>query len=268
MARDRFDQGDLKVLAPSPSAMRLADLLDHDLDYLKGMRAAATQFKWSQRRNLSQKGKTVLKAITKNRALSPTQREDNRNQIVREERQAAKEAWIRARAEAKHWIAMVRIFEGQVTAFDSMDEAAQREEAQELKRAYYLNDTAKLKKYADHEAREKAHDKQVKAQRRRDGLEQKRAAERKQQLFDETKPFGRGNVATFDYMRGYASGGSKRWPKVPESVLRPETHFKAVAEYYYERNRKDTGKVGQFKFAARDQLVQVTNGKPKLGSGD
>ena len=103
-ATNGFDQGDLKILDLSKEAMELANLLGLDHPHLKSLRAAASPFKWSQKRNLSEAGRLQIKAISANRQISPGDREDQRNSLIRDERTKAKNAHARRRHEARQWI--------------------------------------------------------------------------------------------------------------------------------------------------------------------
>lgn len=283
MTPKKFDPGDLKVLGPSPSATQLASLLGLDNEYLRALRQAASPFKWSAKNNLGDVGKALLQAIKANRALSPSKREDERSRIVGEARSEAKAEHVRKRHEARQWIEMVRIFEGQANRINKLSQAAQAKEAHAIRDAYYGKKVAKLAKYAEHEAREKAHAKEVKAQRRAQGLAQVREAQQHRELYDESKPFMTGSYATFNYSRGYSASKQKRWPNIPASVLTPEKHFQQVMDdinanqaAIAKREAKGKaptpfqqkgGKVAQYQYI-KDQNVQVTNSKPKLNSGD
>lgn len=280
MSTKKFDPGDLKVLKPSPAATHFASLLGLDNDYLKSLRQAATPFRWSTKNDLGDVGKALLQAIKANRALSPSKREDERKRITTEARNDAKAEHIRKRHEARQWIEMVRIFEGQANQIASLSQADQQAEAHAIRDAYYGKKVAKLAKYAEHEARTKAHEKEMKAKRRAEGLAVVRAAQQKRAAYDENRPFLRGSLAAFKYSRGYPAGSIR---SVPESSLSPEKHFQQVMDDINANQaaiarreargkaptpfQQNGGKVGHYQYT-RDQNVQVTNSKPKLNGGD
>lgn len=240
MTKNKFDPGDLKVLEPSKAALTFASLLGHDLDYLRQLRKVASPFKWRVKLNLSDVDKALLGAVKANRALSPSKREDEKKRIIGVARQAAKDEWVRKRVEARQWIEMVRIFEGQVSRIEKLKEPDQVREAHEIRDAYYNKQRAQLARYADHASRAKADEKAQKAKNRAEGLAWKREREaaRKQPT-----------SAAYRY-------NNRR--KMPASWVSPEKHYRDVVQAI---NRNDK-RIATFKFGFNGQAITVTNPKP------